>query len=132
MQHFFLLIIFVVSPLFIFAQDSDTEKRMQELGFVKVDLEELGKTQSLPKKHCSSCPMKQVSSSYKNSKINYQIEIQKLKNKVPSLEQDIKAIQSAKNPDPNVLSKYQTALKNTKDRIKTLEKEFSQPKSASR
>lgn len=132
MQHFFLLILFVVSPLFIFAQDSDTEKRMQELGFVKVDLEELGKTQSLPKKHCSSCPMKQVSTSNKNSKINYPIEIQKLKNKVPSLEQDIKAIQSAKNPDPKVLSKYQTALKNTKERLKTLEEEFNQSKSTSK
>lgn len=132
MQHFLLLILFVVSPLFLFAQDSDTEKRMQELGFVKVDLNELSKTQSVPKKHCSSCPMKQVSATSTNAKINYQQEIKKLKDKVPSLEQEIQTIQASKNPDPKVLSKYQTALKNTKETIKAFEKELNQSKSPTR
>jgi tryptophanyl-tRNA synthetase len=132
MQHFLLLVLFVLSPLFLLSQDADTEKRMQELGFVKVDLNELSKTQSVPKKHCSSCPLKQVSSSNKNTKINYTQEIVKLKNKVSSLEQDIKTIQAANNPDPSVLLKYQTALKNTKDSIKAFEKKLNQSKSPTR
>jgi hypothetical protein len=129
MQHILLLIFFVVSPILLFSQDADTEKRMQELGFVKVDLNQLSKTQSASQKPCSSCPIKQVNSA---KKINYELEIQKLENKVPSLEQSIKDIQAANNPDPSVLLKYQTALKNTKDTIKALEKEFKQSKSVSK
>lgn len=132
MQHILLLIFFVVSPILLFAQNSDTEKRMQELGFVKVDLNELSKTQSIPKKHCSSCPMKQVSSTNTKANINYKQEIEKLKNKLPSLEQEIKVIQAANSPNLSVLQKYQTALKNTKDTIKRLEKESTQSKSTSK
>jgi len=128
MQHLLLLIFFVVSPILLFSQSSDTEKRMQELGFVKVDLNELSKTQSIPQKACSSCPIKQASTTNTKAKIDYKQEIKKLKDKLPSLEQDIKAIQAANNPDPSVLLKYQTALKNTKSTIEALEKESTQSK----
>jgi hypothetical protein len=131
MQHILLLIIFVVSPILLFAQDSDTERRMQELGFVKVDLNELSKTQSTPKKACSSCPLKQVKTTSGNPTINHQHEIEKLENQLPSLEQAIKDAQVAGGTDP-MLPKYQTALKNTKDKIKALEKEFTQSKSSSK
>jgi len=132
MQHLLLFIFFVVSPLLLFAQNSDTEKRMQELGFVKVDLNELGKTQLAPKTTCSSCPLKQVSATNAKASINYKEEIKKLKDKLPSLEQKIKALQATNNPDPSVLLKYQTALKNTKSTIKAFEKEATQSKRSSR
>ena len=132
MQHILLLILFVVSPILLFAQNSDTEKRMQELGFVKVDMNELGKTQSIPQKACSSCPMKQVNTANTKTKINYKLEIEKLKDKLPSLELAIKDLQAANNPDPSVLLKYQTALRNTKKTITTFEKELNQSKSSSR
>ncbi|CAA6829815.1 MAG: Unknown protein [uncultured Aureispira sp.] len=132
MQHLLLLIFFVVSPILLFAQSADTEKRMQELGFIKVDLNELSKTQSVPSKSCASCPIKQVSAPNTKAKIDYKQEIQKLKDKLPSLEQEIKTIQATNNPDPSVLLKYQTALKNTKSTIKALEKEATQSNSSSR
>jgi aconitase A len=132
MQHILLLIFFVVSPILLFAQNSNTEKRMQELGFVKVDLNELSNTQSTPKKPCSSCPMKQVNSTNTKTKTNHKQEIDKLNNQLPRLEQTIKDIQATNSPDPSVLLKYQTALKNTKDTIKRLEKELTQSKSASK
>lgn len=132
MQHILLLILFVVSPSLLFAQNSDTERRMQELGFVKVDLNELSKTQSAPKKACSSCPMKHATASGAKPKINHKLEIEKLKDQLPRLEQTIKDIQAANSPDPSVLLKYQTALKNTKDTIKRLEQELISSKSASK
>ena len=132
MQHILLLIIFVVSPILLFAQNSDTENRMQELGFVKVDLNDLGKTQSIPKEACSSCPMKHATASSTKTKINHKLEIEKLKDQLPRLEQTIKDIQATNSPNSSVLLKYQTALKNTKDTIKRLEKELTQSKSASK
>lgn len=131
MQHVLLLILFIVSPILLFSQSSDTEKRMQELGFVKVDLDELSKTQSTQTKACSSCPFKQANTTTKNSKIDHEQEIEKLKNQLPHLEKTIKDFQLANSNDP-MLQKYQTALKNTTDRIKFLEKEFAQLKSSSK
>lgn len=132
MQRILLLVLFVVTPILLFAQNTDTEKRMQELGFVKVDLEELGKTQAKNQKHCASCPLKQVHPTQNPSKINHEQEIEKLKNQLPRLEEAIKDAQSSNNTDPSVLQKYQTALSNTKDRINALEKEFTQSKSSSK
>ena len=132
MQHILLLIFFVVSPILLFAQNSDTEKRMEELGFVKVDLNELSKTQSIPKKACSSCPMKHATASGTKVNINHKLEIEKLKDQLPRLEQTIKDIQTSNSPNLSVLKKYQTALKNTKDTIKRLEKELTQSKSTSK
>lgn len=129
MQHILLLILFVVSPILLFSQSTDTEKRMQELGFVKVDLNTLSKTQSAPQKACSSCPLKQ--GNLANTKINHEHEIEKLNNQLPNLEQTIQDLQVSNPTDP-MLQKYQTALKNTKDRVKALEKEFAQLKSSSK
>ncbi|WMX16424.1 hypothetical protein [Aureispira sp. CCB-E] len=132
MQYILLLICFIISPSLIFGQNSDTEKRMQELGFVKVDLDELAKQQTADKKACSSCPMKQVNTTTSSPKINHAHEIDKLKNQLPHLEQAIKDAKASTNVDPSMLQKYQTALKNTKDRIQILEKELAQLKSSYR
>lgn len=132
MQRILLLVLFVVVPILLFAQNTDTEKRMQELGFVKVDLEELGKTQSKNQKHCASCPLKQVHVTKNSPQINHEQEIEKLKNQLPRLEEAIKDAQSSNNTDPSTLQKYQTALNNTKDRINALEKELTQSKSSSK
>lgn len=134
MQHILLLIFFVISPILIFAQDTDTEKRMQELGFVKVDLNTANKPSSVQKEACSSCALKQakIPSTKTKTKINYEKEIGTLKSKLPSLEQKIQELQASNNTDPSVLQKYQTALKNTKDSIKALEKKVTSSQSTSK
>jgi hypothetical protein len=132
MQHILLFIFFVVSPILLFAQDTDTKKRMQELGFVKVDLNELGKTQSTQKEACSSCALKQANAPKTKTKINHEKELGKLKSKLPFLEQKIQELQASNNTDPSVLQKHQTALKNTKDTIIFLEKELALVKLSSR
>lgn len=131
MQHILLLIFFVISPILIFAQDADTEKRMQELGFVKVDLNTANKPSAAPKEACSSCALKQAKVTPKKPKINYKQEIERLKYQLPRLEQAIKAAQIASPTDP-MLQKYQTALKNTKDRIDDLEKKITPSQSSHR
>jgi len=131
MQQIFLLIFFIVSPILLFAQSPDTEKHMQELGFIKVDLNELSKAQSTSSKACSSCPLKQSAISGSETKINHKEEIKNLKAQLPRLEQLIKDTQVSNNTYP-MLQKYQMALKNTKDRINLLEKELNQSKSSSK
>lgn len=118
-----LFLLLLLSPFFIIAQDSSTEQLMAKLGYQKVDLDALKKEQLSKDKGCSTCPFKGTKKS--TSAINHQHEIQKLKNQLPKLERILADAKTNLNMSPAMLQKHQTAIDNTKDRIKVLEKELS-------
>ena len=110
-----IIILLSILPFCSFGQNTSNEALMRQLGYEKVDLEALKKEQSVSNKACSSCPLKQAG---KKTVFNPTTEIDKLKQQIPTLEAAI----NDPNTDPSMLTKYQTALQNTKDRIKALEK----------
>lgn len=114
-----------MSPFFLVAQNTSTEKLMEELGYQKVNLNELKKEQLAQKKTCSTCPNQAKTTLAPNPSLNVQHEIQKLKNQLPKIEQMAKDAKNDPNMAPSMQQKYQTALKNTKERIKSLEQELS-------
>lgn len=109
-----IIMLLTLSPFFSFGQSSSNESIMRQLGYEKVDLEALKKEQNSSKNNCSSCPLKKAA---KKTTVNPTYEIDKLKKQIPALE----AMINDPLTDPTMLVKYQTALKNTQDRIQALE-----------
>ena len=120
MKPFILLLPFL-TPLFLIAQNSQSEHLMNQLGFEKVDLTALNKKQ-IAQKSCSTCPFNQTNNNKKTTTIHPDQELTKLYNLIPEIKHQINLLTKDQNADPATLQKYSAALKNTRSRIEKLEK----------
>jgi len=129
-----ILILILMSPLYIFAQDAQTEALMKQLGYEKVDIAELAKKQAA-KKPCSTCPIKrkklsnqQANSVSVHKSTTAENELPKLRAQLPNLEQRIADLKASPNSDPSALNKHEEALAATKRQIKKYEAEIQAKK----
>ena len=120
MKQFLLLLPFL-TPLFLIAQNTQSEHLMNQLGYEKVELENLNKKQ-ITQKPCSTCPLNQTNNNKKTTNINPQQELTKLYNLIPQIKHQIDLLTKDQNADPTTLQKYNTALKNTLYSIEKLER----------
>ncbi len=120
-MHRLLLLLLLISPLSLLAQDAQTEALMEQMGYQKVDLEALNKKQ-LAQKNCATCPLRaNTNQQAATPSINAAAEIETLNRQIPNLKQAIADLQNDPTADPAMLNKYQAALDYNNKKIKALE-----------
>lgn len=129
-----ILIILLLSPFFLIAQNPSTEQLMAELGYKKVDLEtlkeeQLKQAEQSRKKACSSCPNKvkitPLTQMSKRSKEDILSEIDRLENQLIKLDDILENHQKAPNADPKMTQKYKTSIDRIEQRIELLKADSS-------
>lgn len=123
-----ILMVLIISPFFLFAQDAQTEKLMEQMGYKKVDLKALSQQQAA--KPCTTCPRSKNKSTTTTASSNLTIELERHKSQIPKLEAIIKDMEKDTHADLDLLNKYKTTLVNKRDRIATIEHELIQANSS--
>ncbi len=121
MKQILLYLLPFLSPLFLIAQNHQSEHLMNQLGYEKIDLADLNKKQ-IAQKSCSTCPFNQTNNNKKTTIINPEQELTKLYNLIPQIKHQIDLLTKDQNADPATLKKYNAALKNTHYSIEKLER----------
>lgn len=121
--------VLIISPFFLFAQDAQTEKLMEQMGYKKVDLKTLSQQQQAAKP-CTTCPRSKNKSTTATASSNLTHELAQHKRQVPKLEATIKDMENDAHADLDLLNKYKTTLVNKRNRIAALEQELVQASSS--